>query len=328
MTSSATEALRIARETRGNMLSESITVSSALRACWTICTLLRREAEFEWIGLELNGYTKFETFSELENVLPEYRKARILYFDAFNRPLRVTEKLSMIEEYPLSQSVAELEECVEEGLFIYGGPTINAIIEHLKFPVYKGLVSPVTIRKVLNAVGNKVLDFVNSTTLALEYTEIQSGIFEEAREYVDKKLTFSRRTLEKLVATYHALPRAETPLAYSQVAFACREILQDFTDAIFKPKYVRKGEAQPTHEQTKIKLKLALRERLAEGKVRETNVALARIEYLNTYFDELTSYIQKQVHPKDFEPTADDAKRCVIYTYLIIWDVIQLLGSD
>lgn len=329
MPSSATEALKIAREMRDKILSDSIAVSSALRACWTICTLLKQEREYEWISLELNGYySTFPTVRDLEKILPEYRKARCLYFDEFGCPVRVAENLSFLEEFPLGQSVAELENFEKDGLHVYAGDALRFINERLKVPVAKAFVSSAAVHKVRNAVTNRVLDFLNSTIITLEYTQIQSDIFEKARIFVDNELArTSRPTLEKLVMTYRKLATTGTALEYSQIAFACRGILQDFTDAIFKPEYLRDGEDQPTHEETKNKLRLVLRERLAKGKERETNAALARVDYLNSYFDELTSYIQKQVHPKAFEPTADDANRCVIYTYLIIWDVIQLLGS-
>jgi hypothetical protein len=288
-----------------------------------------RQDENKWINLELDGYGHDLTVSQLEKVLPNYRNARCMYFDQFDRPIRIAENLSMLEEFPLPQSVAELEECIENGLHMYAGPTINFIIERFHVPVHRGFVSPVAIRRVLNQVSNRVLDFLNSTILALEYTQIQSDVFEKARSYVDKQLVMiSRPTLEKLVETYGQLTRTKTPLECSQIAFACREILQDFTDAIFKPEYVRPGEAKPDHEQTKNKLRLALRETLAQSKEKETGMLVAEVEYLNAYFDRLTSYLQKHVHPKGFETTPDDADRCVIHTYLVIWDVIRLMESS
>ena len=52
-----------------------------------------------------------------------------------------------------------------------------------------------------------------------------------------------------------------------------------------------------------------------------------QIEYLSNYFDNLSSFIQKNMHPDRFEVTEEDAKRCVIYTYLVIADVLKLLDK-
>jgi hypothetical protein len=321
------EALRIARETRDKLLNDSVRTSSALRACATICKLLKIENEYDWIELELNGYyDKYETYSKLEEVLPQYRKARCMYLDAFNRPIRLGEELSKLEDFPLGQSAAELEECTKNGLHMIGGQAITFMIQRLKVPVHEAFVSQLAIRKALSAVSNRTLDFLNNIILELEYYKLRHDIFEEARTAVDKELmTISRPALEKLVTTYKKLPTAKTGLECSQVAYACREILEDFTDAIFKPEYSPRGEELPTHEQTKNKLAFALTHKLGNRKSTDVRLLLSQVDYLERYFDRLTDYIQKQVHAKGFEPTGQDAKRCVIHTYLIIWDVFQLL---
>jgi len=329
MAAADSEALSIAREIRDKLLRDSISVSSALRACWTISALLKQKNEHEWIDLELNGYsTKFETVADMEKALPEYRNARCIYFDEFNRPIRVDETWSYIEEFPLGQSVAELEAFAENGLHLYAGPTITFVTKHLKVPVHKAYVPPVAFRRVLNAVSNRVLDFLNRTILELQYARIHSSIFEEAKAFVDKQLLeYSRPALEKLVASYEKLSSLGSPLECSQIAFACREILQDFTDAVFRTEYLEKGEKAPSHEQTKKKLHYSLRQKLKGKKNSELELLSAQMDYLNAYFDKLTSYIQKETHPVGFEPTPDDAKRCVIYTYLIVEDVLSFLKS-
>jgi hypothetical protein len=53
-----------------------------------------------------------------------------------------------------------------------------------------------------------------------------------------------------------------------------------------------------------------------------------QIEYLSNYFDNLDNFIQKNTHPDKFEVTEEDAKRCVIYTYLVIADVLKLLDKN
>jgi hypothetical protein len=53
----------------------------------------------------------------------------------------------------------------------------------------------------------------------------------------------------------------------------------------------------------------------------------ALVDFLNAYFDKLTFYIQKHTHPKVFKTTHEDTNRCVIYTCLVIGDIIKFLGS-
>lgn len=84
--------------------------------------------------------------------------------------------------------------------------------------------------------------------------------------------------------------------------------MEDFTDAIFKPEYLPRGEGPPTHEQTKNKLAYTFTHKLGNKKGRDVRLLLAQVDYLERYFDRLTDYIQKQVHAKGFEPTGQDVK--------------------
>lgn len=329
MSSVKSDTLKLAQETRDRLLTGFVETTAALRVCWTICSLLKREKENEWIHSELNGYIyKFKTEKEMESALPEYRKTRCIYLDRFNRPIVVEERLSFLQEYPMGEPIAELEKCAEKGMFIVSGPTLNFLMEKFGVHVSQAQISSVAIARILNAVNNRVLDFLNSIILELQYGDLPPDIFEETRKAVDKELVaLSRSTLEKLVETYRKLSVTSTPLEFSTIAFSCRDILQDFTDAIFNPEYLRKGEVTPTHEQTKNKAYYALRDKLKGHKKTELQLLSAQVDYLNAYFDKLTAYIQKQTHPKGFEVTREDANRCIIYTYLVIGDIMKFVSK-
>ncbi len=49
------------------------------------------------------------------------------------------------------------------------------------------------------------------------------------------------------------------------------------------------------------------------------------IEIQLEYFDKLTDYINKHLHRK---ATKEDAHKCVIYTYLIIGDILELMSTN
>lgn len=327
MTSPILEALKIARETRDTLLRGSIQTSSSLRACRTICSLLKRERQNEWIDLELNGYSgKFSTEREMEKDLPEYRKTRCLYLDERGYPIVVSDQLSFIQDLPIGAPIAELETGVDKGLFLLGDPRINLLRQRFGVPALQIQISSVNLITILNAVNTRVLDFLNSIILELDYANLQSEIFEETRMIVDTRLTaIAPAALERLVATYRKVPATTTPLQYGETAYACRIILQDFTDAIFKPEYLRENEEKPHREQTKKKVYCTLRARLQGQKDTESDLLLAQMDYLNAYFDKLTLYIQRQIHPEGFEPTREDANRCIMYTYLIIGDILRFL---
>ena len=271
----------------------------------------------------------FKTVREMEKVLPQYRKSRCLYFDEAGQPILVAQELSFMQDFPLGNPIAELEDSVKDGLTIVGGTAVNFIREKFNIPAFKANISGILVSRIVNAVNNSILDFLNETILELDYANVHFDIFEATRLSVDEELVkISPSTLEKLVTTYGKLSTVGTPLEFSEVAFACRDILQDFTDSIFKPEYLQENEKLPLREQTKNKVYYTLRAGLQGKKGKELELLSSQIDFLLVYFDKLTSYIQKETHPKGFEATREDANRCIIYTYLVIGDILKLTGTS
>ena len=153
-------------------------------------------------------------------------------------------------------------------------------------------------------------------------------IFDETKDFVDVKLEeICPDALEKIKFCYKDLLSDSHPHRNARIAYDSREILKDFTDAIFKDEYLQNNELKPSRNQTKNKLRYTLRAIKVESETTRKMLE-TQIEYLSNYFDNLDSFIQKNMHPDRFEVTKEDAKRCVIYTYLVIADVLTLLDKS
>jgi hypothetical protein len=153
-------------------------------------------------------------------------------------------------------------------------------------------------------------------------------IFDETKEFVDVKLEeICPDALEKIKFCYKDLLSDSHPHRNARIAYDCREILKDFTDAIFKDEYLQNNEIKPNRNQTKNKLHYTLRAITIESETTRKMLE-TQIEYLSNYFDNLDSFIQKNMHPDRFEVTKEDANRCVIYTYLVIADILKLLEQS
>lgn len=166
---------------------------------------------------------------------------------------------------------------------------------------------------------------------ALEQGLLVGPVVEElvadTREFVDSNLErLSPKAAQKLAETYDDLVKGETELKWSQVAYACRDILQDFTDAICDPQFLGVEIQVPPTPKIKNKVRAALEARIPTVGRTERRLLEALAQYINDYFDKLNAFIQKHVHPsKQEQVRAEAAKRCVIYTYLLIADVLSLL---
>jgi len=207
------------------------------------------------------------------------------------------------------------------------GGMIDFVRGKFDVPVRSAEISDFELDGILEAVRNRALEFANDIILELEYGNILSSIFEETRKFVDSKLVeFCPSAIEKLTKTYRDIVDGSSSLDWSQIAFACRDILQDFTDSIYKPDYLPKGEKPPRRAQTIKKLAFTLRARVPKTEDSERELIVTQIEYLLNYFDKLNSLVQKHTHPPEkHEEKKEDAHRCVIYTYLVIGDILKVL---
>ena len=149
----------------------------------------------------------------------------------------------------------------------------------------------------------------------------------DTREFVDSNLErLSPKSAAKLAETYTDLVQGDSELKWSQVAYACRDILQDFTDAICDPQFLGVQVQLPPKANTKDKIRAALQARIPKVGKTERKLLESLAQYIDDYFDKLNDFIQKNVHPPRQEQVGSEAaKRCVIYTYLLIADLLSLL---
>jgi hypothetical protein len=152
-------------------------------------------------------------------------------------------------------------------------------------------------------------------------------LFSNTRSLVDSELTqVAPHAAAKLVEVYADLTDAQTSLKWKQIAFACRDILQDFTEAILLPENIPNGEERPRRDKTKNKLYLVLNAKAEGAALSESlrDFIKAQTDYLLVYFDKFNTLLQRNVHAEQISKA--DADRCVIYTYLLIAEVLSILG--
>jgi len=208
----------------------------------------------------------------------------------------------------------------------------NEIDRNINYLSEKGLIDVDwfiggTFFAKINSYG---IDWLEQSIAEITETErcALKHIFDETKDFVDIKLgKICPDALEKLSFCYKDLLSDSQPHRNVRIAFGCREILKDFTDAIFKEEYLRNEESKPSRNQTKNKLRYTLRAIKTESETTRKMLE-TQIEYLSNYFDNLDSFIQKNTHPDRFEVTEEDAKRCLIYTYLVIADILKLLDKS
>ncbi|MBI5205882.1 MAG: hypothetical protein HZA11_13290 [Nitrospirae bacterium] len=154
--------------------------------------------------------------------------------------------------------------------------------------------------------------------------DVLPSLIKETKDYVDSKLAdINPEILEKLNLICEDLMMRRDSHSFARIAYDCREILMDFTDGIFKEDFVEAGEKKPLRNQTKNKIRIFLRNKTTSETT--SRAVSERFDYIMNYFDYLSSEIQKNAHPSGFKVTSEDAKSCLIYTYMFMRDILKIV---
>lgn len=319
------EALEIAERVlsiiHGN---ESFSVTNLLRQCARITELLELD-DILWINNELKGYP--------DDNVPPYRfiEVECQYGWFGSLPPEVTLIREIKESFYKKWKERIAVRVSSVTLEFWAKEKVHTV------ELRKGTKSGVNVSEktwvrveqaweILHQIAGKIREFVSRISIDLKFGGIVESIFSESRKFVNRMLSeICPSVLSDLETTYEKALQSNSPLEWTLVAFACRQILQGFTDAIYSEDYLPEGEQTPTTSQTIKKVRFALMAKLGLKKKSDRKLIESQLKYLIDYFTNINKVVQKNIHPENFSVQKEDAHKCVIYTYLIIGDILRLL---
>lgn len=316
------EALRIARNTRESLLVGSGKLESYLYGFFTVAQILGRAGDLEWARKELNGYDNTD-------VLPEYRDVPGLLTidDAYVK----TQDEDEFTNYNLFSSVSKLKQIMN----LEKDPITFAI--NKKFVErYSNKIKPTqidsshvkilksTMASVLGSIEFSLLEKLNNMISEITYEKIPQEIFKEFQTKVDAKLSDSNpKAVSTLNLAYESLGTYEDPNRIAQVALACRRLIKHVTDMVY-PAQTQKYEFN--YEGRKYILDLGddkifnrLTAYVDSKKFRGKNHLIDEINLLRNFYSGEEGFINRGIHN---EINNAEAKKMVLYTYLILGDII------
>jgi hypothetical protein len=300
MTLKTEEAIKVAEKIRDNLERNPFSISN-LRQYYNLVELIEQKNEVNWINNELYGYKNSDD-------VPGYRK------------------VSHHNDNTISASIRENYTTV----YTYGDSdktysyTITKSNERFKIHV-----SPINFLYILNFVDNEIYRKTIIILNKLKVEKIEFDIFEETRKTVNEKLyTICPKALNKLTETYKDLMESETPLDLQKISFSCRTVLNDFAEAVYPPtKQKVKGFDDKTHPLTDNnpmnRIIQFTYENIESG--HNQDFMKSNLEYLSNFLNSIYKLSNVGTHS---EREKEHAKRCVVYTYLVIGDIINLTNLN
>lgn len=172
-----------------------------------------------------------------------------------------------------------------------------------------------------------IYGFISSIYYELKFSAVASDVFDRTRVKVDGKiLEIIPDAVKRFSAVYDNL-LSENDEDWSNAVHSCRRILQDTADALYPARDNKK--ISNGNKETVIKLGrdnyinrlIAYVEENSDSN-RFNEIVGSHMKYLGERLDSIFQAAQKGSH--DVITSQDEADRYVIYTYLVIGDILQL----
>ena len=180
--------------------------------------------------------------------------------------------------------------------------------------------------KQLASRRTRIHSYVANKHYAIGCSGLVNNVFERTRAQVDSLIGITvPDAVEKLVSAYNDLA-SNNPEDWSNAAHSCRRVLEALADAIFPPQ-----DGTRTRNGTEVKLGdgqyidrlMAYVDDSSKTK-RYTEIVGSHLHYMGHRLDALFKAAQKGSHDT---LTREEADRCVVYTYLLVGDILSLRST-
>ena len=158
----------------------------------------------------------------------------------------------------------------------------------------------------------------------LTFSGAAQNVFASVRERVDGSIAEVVPDAVQKFASVHDNLRSRNPEDWSNAVHSCRRILQDLADVLFPAQ----AQARKTHDGRDIKLgpdnyinRLACFAEDHSGSDRFTEIVGSHLGFLGDRLDAVFKAAQKGSHNS---VTHEEADRYVIYTYMLVADLLSL----
>ncbi|MEA5670213.1 hypothetical protein VA602_02545 [Pseudomonas sp. MH2] len=227
---------------------------------------------------------------------------------------------SKLREHGLTASIDEMESTLSASRI-----ALEAATNPMERNKYLGELNKASAR--LASRRAYLHSFVSEVYYELKFSEVAYDVFNRTREGVDRVIgTLVPDAVRKFTAIYENLDSTNTE-DWSNAVHSCRRILQDTADALYparEDKIVKRGNkdhAIKLGPDNYINRLVAYVEDNSDSE-RFDEIVGSHMKYLGERLDAIFKAAQKGSH--SVISSQDEADRYVIYTYLVVGDILKL----
>lgn len=324
-----TEIAELAEEILKNIELDEIPLRNILLKCARLARLAGNTNAINLFSYELNGY-------------PEDDKGYIQY-EAFNlsrhvnRPYKQKDKAGIEKEYMFSETVAELEaeiNTAQSQMSVAYDRNVSVASSNPQQYVFTPVgntferaslkQSIIDKSRKLQLLKNGYYSYVLGIYYERRFENITEDIFQKKKILVDQKLTEKvPDAIKKFVAVYENLKSTNSE-DWANSVHSCRRIIKDVADVLYPASDteidIGNGKKIKLNDENYIaRLKQYIKENNTSEKF--TKVVGSHLDFIGDRIDALYRSSTKGSHDKVEQ---DEAERYVIYTYLLLADILSL----
>jgi hypothetical protein len=254
-----------------------------------------------------------------------------------NRTYEQKDEEGSLKEYMFTETVAELEselDAAKEQMKVAQDRDVSVSSSNPHQTVYspigngfereklRGIITGNS--KKINQLKSSYYNFVLGVYYEMKFKGIAEDIFQKRKLIVDKALSeHLPETMEKFVVAYENL-KSTKPEDWSNALTTCRRIIKDVANLLYPPT----DEKIETADGKKIKLDdehyiIRIKEFVKKNQKSESFEALlgSQLEFTADRLDAIYKGTNKGTHTN---VTQEEAERFVMYTYMLLGDLLSL----
>jgi len=326
------EALELSEEILKNFELNQIPIQQILLKCLRLARLINDFEAFKWLKFEANG---FETTPD-GSLTPEAWQAasksgRVSY--------KIEKELQKVEkpgEYANTETIGVMEEIIEiskKRMEIAYDPNISVSSQSPLLPVLprgnaeeRNMLTLIISKrtKVIEKVRAIIYEYILNVNYEFKFGKITEEIFTKRRNYIDRILKdVCPEAVQKFISVYENLESGNDE-DWANAVHSCRRILKEVADKLSPPS------DQPVIKENKQQIKvgkdeyinrLVLHVESKSSSDKFISIVGSHLKFLGNRLDSIYEASTKGSHS---EVTLEEAERYIIYTYLLLGDILSL----
>lgn len=324
------ESLNLSEEILRNFELNEIPTQQIILKCLRLARILNDIEGVEWLKQESHGFEKNQEGKLTSKAWEAAARSGRCFF-------KQNEEFEELSEFAFTETIAVMETTIllsKQRMEVAHDPDI-AISSHSGLsprlpPDNKNERSMIT-QKVseyttkIEKVKARLYEYVLNINYELKFGNITEDIFTHKRSIVDLKLLeISPESIKKFISIYENL-QSDNNEDWANAVHSCRRIIKEVADQLYPPSdepIIKKGQDKPIkvgNEQYINRLVIYIENKSSSDKF--TSVVGSHLKFIGERLDSIHEAANKGTHDN---VTYEEAERYIIYTYLLLGDILSL----